>query len=143
RWPGMGSPLGGVLVLDNEVVADGPWLVVATQRRGVVAMSLDGKVRWRYEPQPGRDNPRGTAPMRLVDTEADGRFELLVPLRDGTLYALDAQTGAVRWRMATGDPNIEAAPVAVDLDGDGALEVLLAGHDRQLLAIRPPRNDRR
>ena len=31
----------------------------------------------------------------------------------------------------------------VDLDGDGALEVLLAGHDRQLLAIRPPRNDRR
>jgi len=142
RWPGRGSPLGGVLVLD-EHVPDGPWLVVATQRRGVVAMSLDGKVRWRYEPQPNGENPRGTAPMRLVDTQADGRREILVPLRDGTLYALDARTGTVRWRMVTGDLNIEAAPVAVDLDGDGALEVLLAGHDRQLVAIRPPRGDRR
>ena len=63
--------------------------------------------------------------------------ELVTTLRDEAVYVLDARTGALRWQFHAGG-RIEAAPVAVDSDGDGRKELVIAGHDRVLQVLRTP-----
>ncbi len=137
RFPGLGSPLGRVVVVEHA--SGDRFLVVATTDRGVVAVEPGGDIRWRFSPVTAGTSPRGTAPLQATDLDGDGEVEILAPLRDGVLYVLSSTTGELRFRVATGDPNIEAAPVVADLDADGAPEILLAGHDRDLVVIRPPR----
>ncbi len=144
RIPGMGSPLGRVLLVPPEFAqpsdgANSQLLVVATVADGVVALTREGEVVWRFTPTVDGQSPRGAAPLQAADLDGNGELEVLAPLRDGTLYVLDGHTGELQFRVTTGDTNIEAAPVVADLDGNGTPEVILAGHDRNLLVIRPPR----
>jgi outer membrane protein assembly factor BamB/predicted Ser/Thr protein kinase len=136
RRPGEGGRLGAPQLHDLD--GDGaPEILVATHDRGVAALDLAGAVRWRFLPAPAAPaQPPVSAPPALADLDADGVPELLVPLRDGVLFALDVRDGRPRWRYTTDDPTIEPAPVARDIDGDGLAEVVLAGHDRQLRVLR-------
>ena len=141
RWPELGSILGGTkLIADSN---GGRLLLAATDSQGLVAVDPNAhpktEPRWRYPKQSAPKQMRASAPLVLARLGADKTLTALATYRDGSLHAIDADTGTLLWRFATGDPNIEATPVAADVDGDGTPEVLIAGHDRRLVVLRTPR----
>jgi len=106
----------------------------------------DGTELWRRPGLAGRSSPvvahdlDGDGALELLHTtngSGDGAPELVTTLRDEAVYVLDARTGALRWQFHAGG-RIEAAPVAVDSDGDGRKELVIAGHDRVLQVLRTP-----
>lgn len=60
----------------------------------------------------------------LADADGDGLLDVLFSSKDGFVRALKGTTGEVIWEYDT-DHFIEAGPMIGDLDGDGALEVIV------------------
>lgn len=106
--------------LDGGAALDGKTVYVQTWGRRVVALDRDtGRERWRF------DSPPSTA-----DDHRQGGLErvgelLLVPAWNGTLYALAAESGELRWVLEIGQPLRCAPAVAGDrlyvASGDGTL----------------------
>src|SRR5206468_3386588 len=102
--------LGGRIV---DIDGDGH-LAIARFEEGWVeptaVLELDGRVRW-IQDLPAREDD-------LLDTDGDGRLEILVgkPNED-EVYLLDDR-GRVRWKQAWG--RTQNGVVALDTDGDGA-----------------------
>jgi len=95
--------------VDAAVAVDGEALYVQSWGREVHALARqDGAQRWRfdYPPSPADDHRQGGV-VRFADL-------LLVPAWNGTLYALDASSGTLRWEYAGGQP-LRAAPA---IDGE-------------------------
>jgi len=67
----------------------------------------------------------------VVDLDGDGRPEVVWGASD--LVALDAATGALRWR-APGAGRMWASPAVADLDGDGRPEIAV-GRERDELTV--------
>ncbi len=135
RWMGVATRRSPPLIRDVD--RDGtPEVVTATETQGLVGLNGDGTVRWRYgfADLDGRQ-PAGTAPPILADLDRDGHDELVVGFEDGSLHVVDARDGTLVWRFGIGREEIEASPAVADVDGDGQLEVFVAGHDRQLLCL--------
>jgi hypothetical protein len=65
----------------------------------------------------------------VVDLDGDGRPEVV--WGSGDLVALDAATGALRWRAPSGQ-RIWASPAVADLDGDGRLEIAVGRNADEL-----------
>ncbi len=110
-------------VADGAVALDAERVYVQTWGREVLALERGrGRVLWRfrYAPSPADDHRQGGL-ARVDDL-------LLVPAWNGTLYALDAASGALRWQFGTAGP-LRATPVVADgriylAAGDGSLNVL-------------------
>lgn len=132
RWPQRGSNLGAAIALEgsSDLVADSAGI-------GIVRFTRDNQIQWSFNPTPSQAAPRASAPIQAASLTDDGQT-ILAPL-NGTLYALDAASGQQQWRFTTNHENIEAMPVVVDIDGDLRPEVLVAGHDRKLVVLKPPR----
>jgi outer membrane protein assembly factor BamB len=87
---------------------------------------IDGKgnVLWQKPlgPEAGRS---GVYEPLAADLDGDGEEEVLAGHKSGILYALSADTGAIRWEFNVGSPldSWEMA-TAADLDGDGQAEVI-------------------
>ncbi|MBN2491606.1 MAG: VCBS repeat-containing protein [Planctomycetes bacterium] len=85
-----------------------------------------GKVRWRTN-LPGKTTiMRGAA---TADVNGDGKPELVFA-QDRTVYVLAAATGKILWTRSVAvrnDPQeyIKSAPLLVDLDGDGRLDIFM------------------
>jgi outer membrane protein assembly factor BamB len=93
--------------------------VIALTRDGVVhGLTLEGKEAWSLS-----TGVRFNAGPRVQDGVA------YVPGGDGTLYALDARTGAVKWKYAAGE---SLATVPVVADG----VVLVASESDTLFAVK-------
>lgn len=108
---------------DATPAVDADTVYVQTWDRQVLALARrDGLVRWRfaYAPSPADDHRQGGL-LRVNDL-------LLVPAWNGTLYALEAASGNLRWQYGTAGP-LRAAPV---LDGD---RIYLAAGDGSLSAL--------
>ncbi|MCX7735426.1 MAG: PQQ-binding-like beta-propeller repeat protein [Candidatus Kapabacteria bacterium] len=60
------------------------------------------------------------------DIDGDGKLEIVFAtyFNDETIYALNAEDGSVLWKYNTGGCN-DAAPLIVDVDCDGSMEVIL------------------
>ncbi len=117
------APLGEVA--DSSPALDGEVLYLQTWGREVLALSLEGgELLWRftYPASPADDHRQGGL-LRL------GRA-LLVPAWNGTLYALDAKSGALLWSHA-GEPPLRAAPV---VDGE---RIYLSAGEGSLSALDP------
>jgi outer membrane protein assembly factor BamB len=103
---------------------------------GVVSrLSIAGDVQWSTAViaiDGTRPDPSG--PVALADLESDGTLELLTGWEDGTMRVFDASEGTPEWVFRT-QGEIEAPPVAVDVDGDGVEEVVVASHDRSLYCL--------
>ncbi len=69
----------------------------------------------------------------ICDLEGDGKQEVLQTDANGTVWAFDASTGAVRWKAS-----VEGAPVSPavsDLNGDGRLEIVIATGSGNIYAV--------
>lgn len=92
----------------------------------------DGEMRW----QRNLSNARIRA---AADADGDGTVELYAGRIDGTVLALDAETGATEWSttLAAGDANIVVPPVLGDVDGDGTDEVIAVTNGGTVAVLDP------
>ncbi len=92
-------------VADATPATDGERVFVQTWQRQVIALRLaDGKELWRFEypESPADDHRQGGLVV--------AGQQLLVPAWNGQLYALDRQSGELRWSYDSGSP-LRAAPL--------------------------------
>jgi hypothetical protein len=101
----------------GDIDADGEVDIVVEDQGLVVAYNHDGSLKWRADATP--DNGRDLGALTLADLDHDGAVEILsdAELFDNRGHHLLSLTPA----------RTNAAPLAVDLDGDGDLEVIFAG----------------
>lgn len=117
-------------VIDSGAALDGENVYVQTWGRHVVAIDRDdGRVRWRFDYPPSTaDDHRQGGLTRVGDL-------LLVPAWNGSLYALAAENGELRWVREIGQP-LRCAPAVAEerlyaASGDGTLAAV--GLDGTLL----------
>jgi outer membrane protein assembly factor BamB len=84
----------------------------------------------------GQGFPQGS--VALCDLEGDGQWELIVPNSlieplPGTMLALDAQSGDMRWESNPGPANY-GYPFCLDVDRDGVDDVVATGHSGDAVA---------
>lgn len=125
RWVGAaarGVNGQGPLSVVSDLDGDGRLEVIA----GRTVYEHDGRVRFGGAMADGF-----SAVADLLDADGrsgrDGVPEVIV-VADGVLYALDPRAGAVRWRVnIPGMTTLGGAPTVGDFDGDGQMEVGVAG----------------
>jgi len=103
----------------GDIDSDGlPELVAQTFDGGIVAFEHDGTLKWQST---SRVWPRFNA-ISLADLEGDGDVEILLP--GGLVLDHDGLVVVPSYLGASDDFWEGSTPIAMDLDGDGDLEVL-------------------
>ena len=120
----------------GDINLDGRMEVIASvsQESTVYALTSEGEVLWyfpTYVP---------TGPPALGDINNDGELEIIVggglnTDEKGFVYALSSR-GKKLWLYETEKGAAYNAPVLVDLDGDGALEIVIAVKGGTLYVLR-------
>ncbi|GLK71224.1 methanol dehydrogenase [Ancylobacter dichloromethanicus] len=113
----------------SPLVVDGVMYVHAPFPNAVYALDLDhdGRMLWKYQPRQSAD----TAAIMCCDlvnrglAYADGM--VFLAQADTHVVALDARTGAVRWRVANGDPRKGESNTATVMPVKDKLIVGIAG----------------
>ncbi|NPB03501.1 MAG: PQQ-binding-like beta-propeller repeat protein [Thermotogae bacterium] len=104
---------------------------VASHLLRVAATSSGGNLEWLYSiPQWSYDG--GGV---LVDVDNDGDWDFVKTDDAGYLYALDANSGTLVWRLSVDDLSTTLDPaVAVgDVDGDNCSEIVVLGYTSSFL----------
>jgi outer membrane protein assembly factor BamB len=75
-----------------------------------------------------------------IDLDGDGKAEVIVPERHGTIALLDGKSGALLWRSTVainqGLPSRARVLVGPDLDGDGCRDLFVANEIRDSFGVR-------
>ena len=113
----------------SPLVVDGVMYVHTPFPNIVYALDLDndGRILWKYEPQQQRD----VAAIMCCDLVNRGlayaEGMVFLAQADTTIVALDARTGAVRWKVANGDPKKGESNTATVMPVKDKLIVGIAG----------------
>ena len=120
------SQASAVFRLNNEAVFA---TLLKSSTRVEVRKAKTGTLLWSLVYSDGKASQTGTGATTLAnlvavqDLAGDGKPALLFASATGLLYAVDAATGAVLWvRNYRGTIG---APVVADVDGDGAVEIVV------------------
>ena len=70
----------------------------------------------------------------LRDAERPGRWRVVWPDHSGWLHCREVETGRPCWRYELAGPT--RTPVTGDVDGDGRDEIVIAGSDGRVVALR-------
>ena len=84
-----------------------------------------------------RDRTVSFSATASADIDSDGRDEALFVMAD-SLYCIgsraDGKSGAMEWQLSL--PCSVGPPTIADVDGDGLVEILLAGTDGYVYCVR-------
>lgn len=111
--------------LDNDGSKE---IIVGSYDENVYAFRANGNLLWQFATD---DVIMGKVAVANVRTDIDGK-EVVVASGDGYVYLLD-EAGEQIWRQATGW-SIRSAPLVVDMDGNGDLEILVGSDDHKVWA---------
>lgn len=77
----------------------------------VYCVDMNGSQVWRYQTQQpvGHERPFGMPDSNVESSPAIAEGAVYIGSRDGSVYALDAGSGALKWRFATGGP-VDSSP---------------------------------
>lgn len=122
RFYGDRFRVGGVAIADAD--RDGsPNIVYGTDNGHIYCLDGNGRTIWRYNELA----PYGRSGPNIADLDTDGKPEVLITRSNvgnaTCLMALDAETGAFRWRTQDVMQGYVSS-ATVDLDKDGRLEIL-------------------
>jgi hypothetical protein len=128
KWVAYACPT--VADLDGDGRLDA-YLNSASYARGAyAAVKIDGQPLWSEF----HDNAEGSDGFGPVaDLDGDGKLEVVVAVLNGSIVCLDAATGKRKWKV---DTPVSGDVIAVDVDGRVGLDLLYAGRDGKLHAIR-------
>ena len=137
-----GAELWGIDDLDlwapPLVLERGPVrLLVPTAARGLVALDQQHRIVWTVPA--GKNASNRLTRAAVADIDGDGGEEVVAGYGDGVVRVVDLESGKLRWQYHTGEPGIEAAPLVLDVDGDGRQEIIIAGLDRRLVCVQAPK----
>jgi hypothetical protein len=125
-------------VAAGDMDGDGFNEVVISTRDGKVGfwnLSGSASVGW---PQPADPEVFPSRAAPLVAQLGSGSLDLVTATGSGRLFALGPDHRTLDgWPLGTGAGQ-SASPALLDLNGDGALELLIAGPDSLLYAFAPP-----
>ena len=107
---------GGVVY--NTPVSDGARIFFSTKKGEVVALDLAGSNLWKKSMVRTND-AGGAVPVRFEAPLVCGGGLVFAGSTRGTLYALDAKTGELRWKYET-DGRIVGSPNFVGFDREVA-----------------------
>ncbi|MBN1341136.1 MAG: VCBS repeat-containing protein [Phycisphaerae bacterium] len=136
RWRFHGDRFRTSPLAVGDTDGDGaPEIIYGTDNGHVYCLTGWGAVKWRYSELA----PYGRSGPNLADLDGDGRPETLIT-RSNTgiatcLMALDAGTGAFRWRTRDIMQGYVSNAI-VDLDGDGKLDTLHADKGNHVYCTR-------
>jgi outer membrane protein assembly factor BamB len=122
------TPAGPVMLADLD--GDGQCEVIGSAWFRHFALNADGTVRWTYNDPQFTYSFRGAA---VADINGDAYADVVFGTARGRLTGLDGSNGQplfqVDLRAEYGDDRFEIdhAPLIADFDGDGLLDVFIAG----------------
>ncbi len=140
-YPGQGNPKdiiatppsignltgGGIIVVSTSTDFDS-----GAEDKGLInAWSYDGTALWSESSTTG---VAARSPTTLVDLDGDGNLEIIVPSKDGKLYAFDA-SGGVQWSSSMGGINVAGAAASGDLNGDNKPDLVVTASDGNIHAF--------
>ncbi len=114
----------------GDIDNDGVLEIVAACRNGYVYAfdALTGNIEWQFGPLTSLNGLYSGSPS-LGDIDGDGRLEVV--FTNGTIYAINGESGTLLWMYDTGtleEPTFRSATIA-DISGDRRLDVLIGGDD--------------
>ncbi|HRK35209.1 MAG TPA: PQQ-binding-like beta-propeller repeat protein [Candidatus Hydrogenedentes bacterium] len=124
RFHGDRGRVGGIAVADVDLDGE-PEIVFGTDNGHIYCLAATGHVEWRYDELA----PYGRSGPNIADANNDGKPEVYITRSNvgnaTCLMALDAATGTFLWRTNDIQQGYVSNAI-VDLDGDGALEIVHA-----------------
>ena len=138
-WPvtlGDAPDIYGSHVVDSapvvaDIDGDGQLeIIVGSYDHHLYAYRANGQFLWKYET---RDVIMSTAAVGDVAPGSPG-LEIVIGSGDRFIYLLSS-SGQLLWKRATGWI-VRSSPLLVDIDGDGALEIVVGSDDKKVWAWR-------
>ncbi len=138
-WPvslGDAPDIYGSHVIDSapviaDIDGDGQQeIIVGSYDHNLYVYRANGQLVWKYET---RDVIMSTAAVGDVAPGSPG-LEIVIGSGDRFIYLLSS-SGQLLWKRATGWI-VRSSPLLVDIDGDGALEIVVGSDDKKVWAWR-------